>query len=125
MNDRIELRGLRVVARVGVLPHEQAADQPLEVDLELEVDLAPAGSSDALTDTVDYGAVLDAVAGALRAGHVDLLESLASRTVDAVFAVDDRIATVDLAVRKLRPPVPHDVASTGVHVVRRRGPVGT
>ncbi|HZM29975.1 MAG TPA: dihydroneopterin aldolase [Acidimicrobiales bacterium] len=124
MNDRIELRGLRVVARVGVLPHEQAADQPLEVDIDLDVDLAPAGVSDALTDTVDYGAVLDAVAGALRSGHVDLLESLAARTVAAVFAVDDRIATVDLAVRKLRPPVPHDLASTGVHIVRRREQVG-
>jgi dihydroneopterin aldolase len=124
VNDRIELRGLRVVARVGVLPHEQAADQPLEVDIDLEVDLDPAGASDALTDTVDYAAVLDAVAGALRAGHVDLLESLAARTVDAVFAVDERIATVDLAVRKLRPPVPHDLTSTGVRVVRPRRPVG-
>ena len=62
--------------------------------------------------------------GARRSGHVDLLESLAARTVDAVFAVDERIATVDLAVRKLRPPVPHDLVSTGVHVVRRRGPAG-
>jgi dihydroneopterin aldolase len=120
VTDRIELRGLRMVARVGVLPHEQAADQPLEVDLDLAVDLAAAGASDALTDTVDYGAVCDAVAAALRAGHVDLLERLAARVVDATFAVDSRITEVDLAVRKLRPPVPHDLATSGVRIVRER-----
>jgi dihydroneopterin aldolase len=120
VTDRIELRGLRVVARVGVLPQEQAADQPLEVDLDLEVDLVAAGASDALSDTVDYGAVCDAVVAALRAGHVDLLERLAARVVDATFAVDERIAAVDLAVRKLRPPVPHDLATSGVRVARAR-----
>jgi 7,8-dihydroneopterin aldolase/epimerase/oxygenase len=121
VTDRIELRGLRVVARVGVLPHEQAADQPLEVDLDLEVDLAAAGASDALTDTVDYAAVCDAVVAALRDGHVDLLERLAARVVDATFAVDERIGAVDLAVRKLRPPVPHDLATSGVRIARARG----
>jgi dihydroneopterin aldolase len=55
--DRIELRGLRVVGRVGVLDLERSQDQPLEVDLELAVYLATAGASDDLADTVDYGAV--------------------------------------------------------------------
>jgi 7,8-dihydroneopterin aldolase/epimerase/oxygenase len=120
VTDRIELRGLRLVARVGVLPHEQAADQPLEIDLDLTVDLAHAGASDTLTDTVDYGAVCDAAAAAARAGHVDLLERLATRVADAVFAVDGRIAALDLAVRKLRPPVPHDLATSGVRIARDR-----
>jgi dihydroneopterin aldolase len=122
--DRIELRGLRAMARIGVLPYEQASDQPLEVDLDLAVDLAAAGASDALDDTVDYGAVCDAVAAALRAGHVDLLERLAARAVDAVFAVDDRITAVDLALRKLRPPMPHDLATCGVRILRERGREG-
>jgi 7,8-dihydroneopterin aldolase/epimerase/oxygenase len=118
--DRIELRGLRMTGRVGVLPAERATDQPLEIDLDLVVDLGAAGASDALADTVDYGAVCDAVATAVRAGHVDLLERLASRIADTVLAVDPAIAAVDLAVRKLRPPVPHDLATSGVHIVRER-----
>ncbi len=118
--DRIELRGLRMTGRVGVLPAERGADQPLEIDLDLVVDLAAAGASDALADTVDYGAVCDAVAAAVRAGHVDLLERLASRIADTVLAVDPAIAAVDLAVRKLRPPVPHDLATSGVRIVRER-----
>jgi dihydroneopterin aldolase len=109
-----------MTGRVGVLPAERGADQPLEIDLDVVVDLAAAGASDALADTVDYGAVCDAVAAAVRAGHVDLLERLASRIADTVLAVDPRIHAVDLAVRKLRPPVPHDLATSGVRIVRER-----
>jgi dihydroneopterin aldolase len=118
--DRIELRGLRVPARVGVLPIEREQDQPLEVDLDLVVDLGPAGRSDDLADTVHYGAVCDAVATAVGAGHVALLERLAELVARAVLGVDARIIAVDLAVRKLRPPVQHDLATSGVHVVRTR-----
>ncbi len=119
-DDRIELRGLRLVGRVGVLDLERAQDQPLEVDLDLIVDLAAAGASDDLADTVDYGAVCATVAGAVAAGHVALLERLAARVADAVLALDPRIDTVDLTIRKLRPPVPLDLATSGVHIVRAR-----
>ena len=118
--DRIELRGLRVLARVGVLPVERQQDQPLEVDLDVVVDLAAAGASDDLADTVHYGVVCDTVQRAVGAGHVALLERLAELVAEAVLAVDPRIVAVDLAVRKLRPPVPHDLATSGVHVVRTR-----
>lgn len=118
--DRIELRGLRMAGRVGVLPIERDQDQPLEVDLDVVVDLATAGASDDLADTVHYGTVCDAVVRAVGAGHVALLERLAELVAQAVLGVDARIVAVDLAVRKLRPPVPHDLATSGVHVVRTR-----
>ncbi len=119
--DRIELRGLRVLARVGVLPIGREQDQPLDVDLDLVVDLAAAGASDDLADTVDYGAVCDAIRAAVGTDHVDLLERLAEVVARAVLAVDERVVAVDLTLRKLRPPVPHDLATSGVHVVRTRG----
>jgi 7,8-dihydroneopterin aldolase/epimerase/oxygenase len=118
--DRIELRGLRLLGRVGVLPIEREQDQPLEVDLDVVVDLAAAGATDDLADTVDYGAVCDAVQRAVANGHVALLERLAELVAQAVLGVDDRVVAVDLAIRKLRPPVPHDLSTSGVHVVRTR-----
>jgi dihydroneopterin aldolase len=123
--DRIELRGLRTVGRVGVLDLERAQDQPLEIDLDLAVDLTAAGVSDDLADTVDYGAVCTAVAAAVGEGHVDLLERLATRIVDAVLGVDGRIDAVDVHVRKVRPPVPLDLATSGVRIRRSRGSGGT
>ena len=118
--DRIELRGLRVTARVGVPPIEREQAQPLEVDLDVVVDLAGPGASDDLADNVHYGAVCDAVVRAIGTGHVALLERLAELVAQAVLGVDPRIVAVDLSVRKLRPPVPHDLATSGVHVVRTR-----
>ena len=50
----------------GVLPEEQVRPQPFEVDVELLVDLRAAGASDDLADTVDYGAVSDAVSESSR-----------------------------------------------------------
>jgi dihydroneopterin aldolase len=116
--DRIELRGLRVLARCGVLAEELDRPQPLEIDVVLEVDLGDAARSDDLADTVDYGAVLDRVVALATSSHHALLERLAAAIADCVLE-DERVDAVVVAVRKLRPPVPHDLASTGVSI--RRG----
>ncbi len=118
--DRIEVRGLRLMAVVGVLPEERTRAQPIEIDLDLESDLSAAGESDALTDTVDYGAVCDAVAAAVAADRPELLERLAALVADAVLAAQPKIDAVVVSVRKLRPPVAHAVDSTGVRIARRR-----
>ena len=118
--DRIELRGLRLPALVGVLPEEKERAQPIEVDIDLDVDLAPAGASDDLADAVDYGAVVAEVERVVGAGHVGLLERSATLIADALLALDERIAAVRVTVRKVRPPVPQDLATAGVSVLRQR-----
>lgn len=118
--DRIELRGLRVLGRVGVPDQERGEDQPLEIDLDLALDLAGAGASDDLVDTVDYGAVCARAVAAVAAGPAALLERLAARVADAVLAVDGRVVAVEVALRKLRPPVPADLGTSGVRIVRER-----
>ena len=118
--DRIELRGLRVVGRCGVLPEEVERGQPLEVDLDVVTDMAAARASDDLVDTVDYGAICAAVEQAIVDDHVRLLEFLAGKLADAVLAVDGRIVAVEVAVRKLRPPVPQHLATSGVRITRLR-----
>lgn len=120
MGDLVELRGLRLLARLGVLPEERERAQPVEVDLDLVVDLTEAAVSDALGDTVDYGALCDAVAEVVLAGHVDLLERLAQVIAQAALACDGRVEAVTVAVRKLRPPVAHVLDTAGVRVTRTR-----
>ena len=119
VSDRIELRGLRVSGRCGVLPVEHEGAQPLEIHLDLELDLAPAGRSDDLALTVDYGEVCAAVERLVVSGHVALLERLAERIAAEVLAAP-RVVAVEVAVRKLRPPVPQQIATTGVRVRRTR-----
>jgi dihydroneopterin aldolase len=115
--DRIELRGLRVVGTHGVLPEEQSRAQPFEVDLDVHADLRSAGRSDDLGDTVDYGALAEAVARIVTTEHHALLERIAERIAETALA-DDRVTSVTVSVRKLRPPVPLDLASTAVTITR-------
>ncbi len=114
----IQLRGLRVVGVHGALPEEQERAQPFEVDIDVATDLSAAGASDALTDTVDYGAVAAAAERVVAGERHRLLERLATRIADAVLDLDVRIASVTVTVRKLRPPVPLDLASAAVALTR-------
>jgi dihydroneopterin aldolase len=121
-HDRIELRGLRVLGTHGVLAEEQARAQPFEVDLDLVADLRPAGKSDRLEDTIDYGALSERVAALVGEERHALLERVAERIAEAALT-DERVTSVTVTLRKLRPPVPVDLATAGVRVVRQRAPV--
>jgi dihydroneopterin aldolase len=118
--DLVSVRGLRVLGTHGVLDEELVRAQPFEVDVDVEVDLSAAGQSDDLTDTLDYGALCEQIAAVVAGDHVALLERLAQRIADAVLASSPLAASVRVTVRKLRPPVPVDVASAGVTITRRR-----
>jgi dihydroneopterin aldolase len=118
--DRIEIRGLHLLGVHGLLPEERDRPQPFEVDLDLEIDMAAASASDDLADTADYAAAIRAVADVVGGAPHLLLESLAGTVADALLLTDARIGRVTVAVRKLRPPVPQQVASTGVRLTRTR-----
>ena len=102
----------------GALPEETVRAQPFEVDLDLAVDLSAPGRTDSLADTVHYGVVADTVERVVGGERHRLLERLATRIADDVLLVDPRIESVTVTVRKLRPPVPFDMASAGVTVTR-------
>ncbi|MDQ6725120.1 MAG: dihydroneopterin aldolase [Actinomycetota bacterium] len=104
----------------GALAEEQDRAQPFEVDVDLAADLSAAGRSDELADTVDYGAVAVAAERVVTAEHHRLLERLARRIADDVLALDTRINGVTVTVRKLRPPVPVDLASAAVSITLER-----
>ena len=49
----------------------------------------------------------------------DLLEKCAERVAESIFGFN-RVDKVMVSVKKLRPPVPQDVASCGVRIYRTR-----
>jgi dihydroneopterin aldolase len=117
VSDRIELRGLRVLALCGVLPEERERAQPFEIDLDVEADLSAAGRSDALDDTIDYGRLCADVERVATDEQFGLLERFAQRIADVVLA-DPLVLAVTVSVRKLRPPVPQQLATSGVCIRR-------
>jgi dihydroneopterin aldolase len=118
-SDRIELRGLRVLAHCGVLPEEQARRQPFSVDVDLECDLATPGRSDDLADTVDYGDVCARIERLAAGSRFQLLERFAQAIVEEALAIEG-VSVASVRVSKLRPPVPQDLASSGVRITRAR-----
>ena len=117
--DVIELRGLRAVGYCGALPEEQERAQPFEVDLDVEADLSGPGRTDRLEDTLDYGAIAAAVTQAITTERFALLERLSARIAEVVL-IDPRATAVTVTVRKLRPPVPQHLETSGVRIRRTR-----
>ena len=116
----IELRQLRCAAIVGVLPEERERPQPLEFDIDIERPVEEAALNDDIAEPTNYAEILTLTTTVALEGRFLLLESLAYRVAREILAFDDQIETVTVAVRKLRPPVPEDVATVGVRCTLRR-----
>jgi 7,8-dihydroneopterin aldolase/epimerase/oxygenase len=118
--DRIVLANMRFDGRHGVHDWERAAPQPFEVDVELAVDLRPAGAADDLAQTVDYGRVFDIVRDIVETRTFLLLEAIAETIANEVF---DRYALVDeitVRVRKPKVRLSGVLDYAGVEISRRR-----
>ena len=116
--DRIELRGLRVRGHHGVFDHERRDGQDFLVDLVVTVDLAPAAASDALADTLDYGALAERTAAIVGGPAQDLIETVAGM-IAADVLTDPRVHEVEVTLHKPSAPIPLTFAD--VAVVLRRG----
>ena len=103
----IRLEGLCLEASIGIYPHELAARQPLEIDLQLTIDGTLAARSDDIRHTVDYDQVVDSLEALLASRHFHLLEHLSQAMLDTLadsFPVKRAEVTVakPLAVPKAR-----------------------
>ena len=97
----VELHGLEVFGRHGVLEEEKLDGQTFVYDVELEVD-EPA--ADRIDDAVDYRLVADCVREVSDSRSFDLIESLAVAVAETVIQRLPARA-VRVRVRKLRPGV--------------------
>jgi dihydroneopterin aldolase len=95
----VELHGLEVFGRHGVLEAEQRDGQPFLYDVTLEV-AEPA--EDSIEDTVDYREIAARVKEISDSRRFALLESLAAAVADAL-AEDFPVAHVRVRVRKQQP----------------------
>lgn len=97
--DQIILPEIAVTACHGVYENEQREPQPFVISVELALDLRPAGRSDALADTLDYGALYQRVKAHVETTHYHLIEALAE-SIAALALADARVQTVKVRVKK-------------------------
>ena len=117
MTDRIELKGIEVYARHGVLASEQQTAQVFKVDVAAFLDLARPAATDRLEDTVDYGELATQIREVVGGESHALIERVASRVAEAVLA-HDPIHRVIVTIHK--PDAPVDVALDDVTVTIER-----
>lgn len=98
--DHILLEGMTFFGRHGTLPAERELGQRFVVDIEMRVDLRPAGLSDDLGQTVDYGAVHDLVKKIAEGEPLNLIEAVAERVATAILQDHPRVETIRVRVAK-------------------------
>lgn len=97
----VELEGLEVFGRHGVLDEERRAGQTFLYDIRLDVSEA-AAASDLIEDAVDYRVVAACVQEVSDARQFRLLEALAAAVADAILERFD-VQHVRVRVRKPHP----------------------
>jgi len=95
----IELRGILLHGRHGVLEQERRDGQRFLVDVELDLADEAAAASDTIEDAVDYREVVALVREVSDARAYHLLEAFASALADALLA-GFPVAGVRVSVRK-------------------------
>jgi dUTP pyrophosphatase len=123
--DTIELRGLTFYGYHGAHDEEQRLGQRFVIDVRLGIDLEPAGRSDDLSRTVNYGLVAESVRGIVEGPPFRLIESLAEALAAAI--LEEHVLVAEVHVRVAKPSAPVAVAPTGlvaVEIHRRRASAG-
>lgn len=120
MKDVIRLSGLSFYGYHGATAAEKETGRVFEVDCELEVDLAEAGRSDHLSDTVDYRQAYEVIKETVEGRAFSLLEGLAGHLAQRILERFP-VYRVTLRVRKMNPPIPGQINSIEVELTRYQG----
>ncbi|HEY6813525.1 MAG TPA: dihydroneopterin aldolase [Propionibacteriaceae bacterium] len=117
--DRIRLTGITAFGHHGVFNSERQRGQRFVVDVTCVLDLSLAASSDDLGQTIDYGALAQAVAADIERDPLNLIEALADRITLTCLRYD-AIQCVEVTVHKPQAPMPVDVTDVAVTLTRTR-----
>jgi dihydroneopterin aldolase len=117
--DRISLTGITAFGYHGVFDAERRQGQKFVVDVSCLVDLSSAASNDDLGDTIDYGALAEAIVADVERDPLNLIEALADRITLTCLRYD-AVQSVEVTVHKPQAPMPVDVADVAVTLTRSR-----
>ena len=120
MSDQIILRSMEFDVRIGAGEEERSMPQAIEIDVELSLDLAPAGKSDELSQTVNYSQVFKLCRRHAESRAYNLLEALAEIIATDVLAQFEKVDSIFVEVRKPGVPIDGVLEHSAVRVERWR-----
>lgn len=115
--NQILVYGIKGTGYHGVFDHERRDGQEFSVDLVVHLQSSDAGTSDDLADTVDYGAISQAVYDRIVGPPMNLIESLAERISEDVLAFVG-VEGVEVIVHKPQAPIPVPFTNVAVKIIR-------
>ena len=113
---RVIIEQLEVHAYHGWHAYEGEFGQAFSVDIELEVDIEKAATTDHLQHAVDYGKVVAETRRLFVERRYKLVEAAAAGLADDLLREFPAADAVFVRVRKLRPPIPERLTAVGVEL---------
>lgn len=118
--DILTLKGLCFRAGHGYYEEERRDGNDFEVDLTFSANLRDAGENDDLSLTIDYQQAEEIVSAVMEGPSVKLIETLAKKIGDRLFKAFPMVETLEVAVRKLHPPLDTETAHSEVRMTWQR-----
>lgn len=122
MTDRIDLTGIEVYAKHGVLDQEQEKAQVFRVDVSAYTDLSVPGETDDLADALDYSTLALEIREVVGSESHRLIETVAGRVADIVLAHSQVVRAV-VTIHKPNAPIDLAFDDVSVTIERTRGAV--
>ena len=106
--DVLTLCGLQYHANHGYYENERREGNDFEIDLIFYANLDEAGSSDDLSQTIDYQQAERIVCQVMEGPPINLIETLATKIGNQLFNHFSVTQKLKVRIRKLHPPIKTD-----------------
>ena len=113
--DTIFISDLKVKTKLGVPAWERMVAQTIILDIEIGCDLSAAGKSDAVADTIDYGAVVARIQATLKEHSFQLAEALAEHVCQLILK---EFGALSVKVKVAKPGILAGLKALGVVIER-------
>lgn len=104
----------------GLFPEENKLGQRFLVDLELELDLKKAGTTDDMNESINYGDVYAVTQKIVEGEAKNLVETIAEDLASSLLNNFSKLHACKVKVIKPDPPIPGHYDSVAVEIYRER-----
>ena len=115
--DRIRILNLKIPAKHGAYEFEKDKEGLFELDIEMYTDLSLPGSSDDLTDTVNYDEAVSLITEIFTEKEYNLIEAVGETICSRLFQ-QYPIQKVRIKIRKPHAPIMANLDTVEVELTR-------
>ena len=115
MRSKLRCCEIKVKTKLGVPAWERMVAQTIILDIEIGYDLSAAGKSDAIADTIDYGAVVARIHDTLKEHSFQLVEALAEHICQLILS---EFGALSVKIKVAKPGILAGLKALGVVIER-------